>query len=152
MNASHPTENKFLLLFYPLVILSVQLFLLELLEEETAQRTGLSLLQRPQKSFDAQVGGLKSLTGCHPGSWLLVAHLGPELQTLQEKRGKRKRQNIKEEIVRKLLGCYSLIRSPFLWWSHLLREGENEVQCKHYSLIHSGSIITIESLDFTACG
>ena len=62
--------------------------------------------------------------------WFLAmggSSLGPELLTLQEKRGKRKREKIKQEIVRakgKMLGCYSLIRSPFLWWSHLLREEE----------------------------
>lgn len=47
--------------------------------------------------------------------------------TAGKKRRKRKREKIKQEIVRakgKMLGGYPLIRSPFLWWSHLLREGE----------------------------
>lgn len=49
----------------------------------------------------------------------------------------------------KLLGCYSLIRSPFLWWSHLLREGKRRSApqtLKHDPL----SIITIENFDFTS--
>lgn len=40
-------------------LLSVQLFLLELSEED-AQGTVLSVLQRPQKGFDAQVGGTEN--------------------------------------------------------------------------------------------
>lgn len=103
-NASHSAEKKkktSCFLFYPPVILSVQLFLLKLSKEEAALGTGLSSLQHPQKGFDAQVGGLKSLTGCHPGSWLRAAYLEARNDKhCRKKRGKEKERNMKEEIVR----------------------------------------------------
>lgn len=88
-------------LLFCFVILSVQLFLLKFSEEKAALGTGLSSLQHPQKGFDAQVGGLKTLTGCHPGSWLRAAYLGPETANAAGKRGgKEQERNMKEEIVR----------------------------------------------------
>lgn len=64
----------------------------------------------------------------------------------KKKKGEHERRDSRRE---KLLGCYSLIRSPFLWWSHLLREGERRSAAQ--TLKHDPpSIITIENFDFTS--
>lgn len=87
-----------------------------------------------QKDFDALVEGLKTLTGFHPGSGSSMAR---NANTAGRKREKKDRESMKEEIERKtkrkLLGSYLSILSPFLWWSHLLREEDERdgAQCKN---------------------
>lgn len=87
-----------------------------------------------QKDFDALVEGLKTLTGFHPGSGSSMAR---NANTAGRKRKKKDRESMKEEIERKtkrkLLGSYLSILSPFLWWSHLLREEDERdgAQCKN---------------------
>lgn len=91
----------------------------------------------PTKGLWCSGGRDWKLTDCLPGSWLRVAHLGPEPQTLPEKKKweHKGRDSQRERQKEKLLGCYSLIWSPFLWWSHLLREGECSANTKAWSTL-----------------
>lgn len=82
-----------------------------------------------------------------PGSWSLIWGQNCK-HCRKKKRGKRRREkeqkgrdSQKERLKdreRELLGCYSLTRSPFLWWSHLLREGERRsaVQTLKHDPLH----------------
>lgn len=97
-------------------------------EEETAHGDRLVLAPTPTKGLWCSGGRTEKSHRLPPWFLAMGGSSGARTaNTAGKKRGKRKREKIKQEIVRakgKMLGCYSLIRSPFLWWSHLLREGE----------------------------
>ncbi|TNN57661.1 hypothetical protein EYF80_032123 [Liparis tanakae] len=82
----------------------VRLVLLELPERET--RAGLVL----PRALTLRWGGIQSPTG------------GPRRGEEEEKQGGGEHKGSGGRTEKRLLGCYWLIRSPFLWRSHLLRE------------------------------
>lgn len=77
-------------------------------------RTENSLWLPPR--FLAPGGSSRARTAKHCRKWREKRNRKHEGRDRQKER----------KIERRLLGCYSSIQGPFLWWSHLLREGQRQ--------------------------